>query len=231
LESCAERPLRYITTVMGDISPQSTFTATAVFDILDVFVLDYDSARGGTSEANGPSVGVETQRTSAPAVSATFSVGREISHLRPGESEDAARHWTAEAFYWLGSGLQGYHHMRRTRSPVRAIGQRWIGYTLETYLAKQSERTETTWTEILIIGWRSLEQREFFMNTPSHLGVTWETGFEQPLRQSGHLISSERWSFTEHFYQGPQKAVERSTAKRTKRWSRLRKRVASMYRR
>lgn len=131
----------------------------------------------------------------------------------------------ADAFYWLQSGPQVYHHMRRGTSPEREIGHCWIGYTLGTYLAKHGERTEGVETEVLIIAWRSEEQRQYFMRTPSRPGVTWEIGFEQPLRQSGRLVSSERWSFTEHFFEGPREVAGHPREERKSWCSRLRNRV------
>lgn len=215
--------MRYITVVMGDKSPQSTNIATAVFDVLDVFLLDYDVTFEPTTKASQPSSNAGDQPV--PTAASRTHVAARDRGLRQGESEEAARHRVADAFYWLRLNGEGPSHMRRAPSPRREVGHCWIGDTLGTYVAKHSEQSQRIETEVLIIAWRSHDQRQHFIHTPGRRGDTWETCFEQPLRHSGRLVSSERWSFTEHMYLGPRESIDHSLLKQKSWWSRLRTRV------
>lgn len=197
--------MRYITIVLSGRPQNTSNIAGGASDILDIRVLNYETAEDGSYTEN---------RESVPEPDLT-----QARMPRSGESDKVAMHRCAQAFYWLRTGLHWHFHMRVW--PERMIGYRWIGYNLETFIAKQRNESLPLETEVLIIGWHSAKQRHDFMTIPDGRGTTWETGFERPLLQSGILPSSERWTLTQHFYLGPSQPPPPQPSKMKRIWQRL----------
>lgn len=78
-----------------------------------------------------------------------------------------------EAVRWLNTQQRLGYLDRPTRAAVRRSGRYWTGLSLDTYLATESAMEASTETEILIVGWKSFQEQQRFMDTPNDLGQTW----------------------------------------------------------
>lgn len=198
LEPYIDGAPQYLTAMTEDCLHRAANFVGPYFSSMDVFVLRFQ---------NGPSKN--------PA-------GQDISSAsKDGQYQYRFRH--TDSHRWLNCQPFLQYHGPRVTPDQRVLGEYGIGMTLDTYLtafqpnANPADRPVAGVEEVLILGWRTAEQRQRFLDTPDDNDVSWTHGFEAPLEslvRSGDLALGEKWSITQYWYKAPQRPANSASLPR-----------------
>lgn len=194
---------RYITIVAYPDTLGAGLFANAVFLSFELYLVDFRLDMNDTNH-----------RTTESSAGQNYGLDRPLL-----EQTDALR--------WLDSQPTPRYHGTRPLDPQRELGNVWTGMTFETYLARKTGLASTVDSEVLIVAWRTREQRQYFLDNADAEGRTWARAVELPLRnllEQGTLSSLDKWSITHARYHDPRDPMKRPATGVWRRvWTNLRR--------